>query len=136
MIVGMTGSRYGISPKASMQLELFLLENDIKEVHHGDCVGADTHFHNEAVSQKIKTVVHPPNIKKLRSFCQGDVTKKPLPYLVRNRNIVNGSDMLIAFPSTKHEVIRSGTWYTIRYAIKMKKKIMIVFSDGDTKILN
>lgn len=37
-------------------------------------------------------------------------------YLVRDRMIVDGSDVLLAFPRSPVERRRSGTWYTVRYA--------------------
>ena len=39
--------------------------------------------------------------------------------------------MLIAFPSTQFEIQRSGTWQTIRYARKLKKKILIIYPNGE-----
>jgi hypothetical protein len=68
----------------------------------------------------MKLIVHPPNINTLRSHCKGDEVRVPKSYLERNRDIVDASDTMIAFPSTKHEVQRSGTWYTIKYAKKQK----------------
>jgi len=120
MIIGMTGSRDGISEDAFANLIKFLNENmsNITEGHHGDCKGADTIFHNELTKMEIKTIVHPPSVKTMRSFCEGDEIRDPKSYLERNKDIVNESDLLIAFPSTQKEVLRSGTWSTIRYARK------------------
>ena len=117
-------------------LQLLLLSNKIKEVHHGDCVGSVTDFHNECVSRKITTIIHPPNVNSMRSFCKGDEIKEPQPYLTRNKSIVNSSDMLIAFPKTEIETSRSGTWSTVRYAKTRKKKIIIVFPSGEIERIN
>jgi hypothetical protein len=38
--------------------------------------------------------------------------------------------MLIAFPTSKKEILRSGTWACIRYAKKQKKDIFIIYTDG------
>ena len=46
MILGITGSREGLSIEARSILENFLDQNDVNEVHHGDCVGADSDVHN------------------------------------------------------------------------------------------
>ena len=62
----------------------------------------------------------------MRAFCIGTIVKEPQPYLQRNHNIVNECDMLVAFPSTSNEVLRSGTWSTIRYAKKAKKPVEII----------
>ena len=146
MKLGMTGSREGVSKQALNALREFLEKNqhEITECHHGDCVGADTTFHNEVVKTKKKTynnaeskqqemmrlIIHPPNVNTLRSHCKGDEARVPKSYLERNRDVVNESDTLIAFPSTRHEVARSGTWYTIRYAKKQNKTIHIIYPDG------
>jgi hypothetical protein len=109
MKLGMTGSRKGISDSALKTLQEFLDTNKIEEGHHGDCRGADTTFHKEITKNKIKSIIHPPSNPTMRSFCKGDESRKPLPYLDRNHEIVDESDELIAFPATKQEVIRSGS---------------------------
>lgn len=40
------------------------------------------------------------------------------PYLQRNDALVEHADLLIAFPRTADEVLRSGTWSTVRRARK------------------
>lgn len=51
---------------------------------------------------------------------------KQKPYLERNTDIVTNSDIIIGCPlDPTKEVIRSGTWSTIRKAKKMNKKIFI-----------
>lgn len=131
--LGMTGSRMGMTEKAEIILKKFLNNNIIIEAHHGDCIGADEKFHEIVLENKIKTIIHPPKNNTMRSFCKGDEIRKPLDYIQRNHSIVNETDMLIAFPSTKTEIIRSGSWATIRYAKKNKKPILIIFTDGTTQ---
>lgn len=72
----------------------------------------------------------------MRSYCQGDVIKEEKEYIQRNHDIVDDSDMLIAFPSTMNEILRSGTWATIRYAKKRGKMVLIIFPDGSTEMIN
>ena len=100
MKLGMTGSREGITKQALKALKEFLENNKYKitECHHGDCVGADTTFHNEVTKiknkayndaeskqqEKMRLIVHPPNVNTLRSHCQGDEVKIPKSYLERN----------------------------------------------------
>ena len=43
----------------------------------------------------------------------------------RNKDIVNSCDILIACPENDKEVIRSGTWSTIRYAKKINKTVLL-----------
>ena len=44
-----------------------------------------------------------------------------MPYLERNKNIVNAVDFIIAAPDGP-EKVRSGTWSTVRYAKKVGTK--------------
>lgn len=136
MKIGMTGNRNGISQHALVELNKILESNNVSEAHHGDCIGADTNFHNVCKSLNIPIIIHPPDNDSQRSFCESDTIREPKPYLVRNRDIVNECDILIAFPATKDEVLRSGTWSTVRYAVKKNKMIMIVFPDGEIKKSN
>ena len=72
-------------------------------------------------------MIHPPNIKDKRAFCNDYRFSFPeKPYLERNHDIVDNSDVLIATPKESVEQIRSGTWATIRYAKKLNKPIMIM----------
>jgi len=57
----------------------------------------------------------------------------PKEPLARNRDIVNMSDILIAAPGEKAEVLRSGTWATIRYARKMSRKLLVIYPKGSCK---
>ncbi len=108
----------------------FIGKNEIIEAHHGDCVGVDKDFHDMCSQCSIKTIIHPPSDNKLRANCSGDVILPQKKYLDRNHDIVNNSDLLIAFPSSKKEILRSGTWATIRYAKKNNKKTIVIFADG------
>ena len=134
--IGMSGTRNGISKEALTELRKFLSTNEISEAHHGDCIGADHDFHNEAKLYEIQIIIHPHNIDYMRSFCKGGTVRPAKPYLTRNRNIVDETDILLAFPPTKQEIIRSGTWSTIRYAKRKNKKIFIIFPDGEVKKIN
>jgi hypothetical protein len=136
MKLGMTGNRNGISECALSELKKFVETNNISEAHHGDCVGADTDFHNLCESFSIPIIIHPPDNNFHRSFCKSKSIRTPKPYLVRNHDIVDECDVLIAFPETKTEVIRSGTWSTVRYATKNNKKVIIIFPDGEIKKIN
>lgn len=102
-------------------------------LHHGDCVGADAHMHEFARLFDMKIVVHPPNRNSLRAFCllkDGDKIMSSKPYLIRNRDIVDQTQVLIAAPRTMTELLRSGTWSTVRYARRLKRLIIVVWPDG------
>lgn len=122
----MTGSRTGMTKHQKNFMAVFFDENNITEVHHGDCIGADAEFHQMAIERNILTVIHPPDNSRNRAFCLGDKILGQLPYLVRNKAIVLATDLLVALPSTSTETVRSGTWSTVRYARNHKKPVHII----------
>lgn len=136
MKVGFTGTRQQPTPDATMALSELLARLQPTEAHHGDCVGADAIFHWYVLTEcvGVKRVIHPPTNKAMRAFCTGTADRRePKPYLERNRDIVDETDVLLAMPQTAEETIRSGTWSTVRYARKAGKKIYIINPDGTVK---
>ena len=125
LIYGFTGTRKGLNENQKNQIILLLNENNINEVHHGDCVGGDTDFHNLCQNKNIKIIIHPPNINTMRTFCKSSYVLKPKPFLDRNKDIVNSCDILIACPENDKEILRSGTWSTMRYAKKINKPVLL-----------
>lgn len=132
---GFTGTRYGMTNEQKTNVKNLLL-NEIEKknniiIHHGDCIGADYDLHNicldilQLFNESIQIIIHPPNDKKLRAFCQSNNIQPEKNYLERNKNIVNNCNILIACPFSKNEIKRSGTWMTIRYAKKKNKEIFI-----------
>lgn len=130
MDVGFTGTRHGMTDAQVDTVNAFLSNKEIKCVHHGDCVGADTDFHGLATDSGLTVVIHPPEDDRLRAWNRSDDIREPKPYLARNRDIVDESDFLIATPETSREEPKGGTWYTIRYA-RAKKPVLVVWPDGD-----
>lgn len=49
---------------------------------------------------------------------------------VRNREIVADSELLIACPRTRDEVLRSGVWATIRAMRRARRPLYLVAPDG------
>lgn len=126
--IGFTGTQGQMTSNQVLQV-IRLLENlKPSEVHHGDCVGSDAFFHKLVRQTLPQTliVIHPPFDPKKRAFCEGDLILEAKPYLERNHDIVNQTSALIATPKTQHEVLRSGTWATIRTAKKLNKNLYIV----------
>jgi len=95
--------------------------------HHGDCVGADEEAHELAWRLHCDIVIHPPTDPKARAWCPSQTVREPLPYLERNKAIVRESGLLLATPASRTEVLRSGTWATIRYARKAGLDVHIYF---------
>ena len=134
--VGFTGTQRGMTSfqKHSFATVWEAIEDNIGQIdefHHGDCLGADKQAHEFTYGRYGGLVViHPPDVDAKRAWCAGDVEKEPLPYLKRNQKIVDACDVLIATPNEHKEVLRSGTWATIRRARKKKKTIFIIYPDG------
>ena len=134
--VGFTGTQQGMT---SQQLEtlgkiLNNLKADILNVHHGDCIGSDEEFHLMSQKLALPVVGHPPLKNDKRAFCAGFTEVRPRKdYLVRNKDIVDESDVLIAAPRLPKEELRSGTWATVRYARRIKKRTIVIFPDGKTE---
>jgi len=147
--LGFTGTLRGMSPlqkRVFVKFITMLLERKmIKEFHHGDAIGADydahyivKHLSDNTVGNPIKIYIHPPiNISK-RAFCKGAYfTHEAKEYLVRNKDIVNDSDIMTATPKEREEQWRgSGTWATIRYSKKKNKPLSVIHSDGKVEIFN
>lgn len=102
------------------------------EFHHGDCVGADEKAHNivRQVLADCTIFIHPPKNSSKRAGCEGDFVFAVKEYLERNKDIVNGTDRMIATPQEFEEQQRSGTWSTVRYAEKCGTIVYVILPDG------
>lgn len=123
--IGFTGSQKGLTGEQYALIWHFLTQHQ-GNFHHGDCIGADQVAHKIAEDLKYYIIIHPPTNESKRAFCKGQETRPPKPYLQRNHEIVDSCNILIAAPKEKHEVLRSGTWATIRYARKKNVPVLIV----------
>lgn len=133
MKIGFTGSRNGMTGQQATQfMQVVLgLARPISEFHHGDCVGADDTAHDLIrLNVGCKIVIHPPTRSVLRAWRKGDMFREEKNYIPRNCNIVDETDMLIATPNTDQEIMRSGTWQTVRYAKRQGKRTVIIYPDG------
>lgn len=139
MHLGFTGSSNTITgeQKEALLKELSrLLDKGVHTFHHGDCVVADQYAHYAAKMLGYVIHIHPPINPYARAFCVGaNVMHECKEYLDRNHDIVDSSDLLIAVSESTVEVLRSGTWSTIRYAKKLRKPIKIIFPDGKVELV-
>jgi hypothetical protein len=129
MRLGFTGTRLGMTPDQRTKIIGFYnMHLAISEAHIGDCAGADEQFHRFVSSrvQRPKLVGHPPILTEYRAFCTYDEEWMPKNYLDRDRDIVDCSDLLIAAPKSHKPDTRSGTWYTINYALKVGVPVLVV----------
>jgi len=135
-VVGFSGTRAGMTPPQKRAIRELIENTEIREVHHGDCAGADVTLHDMLIvmqARAFEIVVHPPEDGRYRAFCKGDRAEPALPYLDRNKEIVKTATVLWATPkeATEPEPGRGqGTWSTIRYARKRGVARVIVMPDG------
>jgi hypothetical protein len=132
MKLGITGTREGTSVEAMYTLRAVLQAIHPTELHHGDCVGADAeaHLSCRSLSEDTIIVIHPPFDDTFRAYLKADELREEEDYLTRNHNIAKECDILIAMPESAKEVVRSGTWATVRRAIANSKPVMIIDPTG------
>ena len=133
-MIAFTGNRYGLSKDQKDGIINILDTFQNMTLYHGDCIGSDTNFHDLCVEYKknninkqINIIIFPPDDDKLRGFNKGDIVMPVKPYLKRNEDMVKKCDILIACPIDKNkEILRSGTWATIRRGMKLNKTIYLL----------
>lgn len=134
MTVGFTGTRSGMSDKQKKEVIDYLCDiadfNSIDAVLHGGCIGADQDFHEICGGDVIREVYPGYSAKDKDSlvyrgtFEDASIVHEPQTHFKRNRDIVDRCDILIATPY--NNVKRGGTWYTIDYAKKTDKPVIIL----------
>ncbi len=124
--VGISGTRHGATSVQLAKITLLLgilKEQGAMNFRHGDCVGVDVEVADIAREFGYRIFVHPgPNgvgSKADYEYCS-------MPFLDRNKMIVDMSDVMLIVPYTNKEILRSGTWATYRYAKKMCVPIKMV----------
>jgi|SRR5215472_4717124 len=138
--IGFSGTRHGMTALqirgAYWTLNRIALtedqdpESELREVHHGDCTGADAEFHVIATAAGWRTVAHPPLNDRLRAWCKADEVREPKDYLARDRDIASETGVLIAAPASPVPVRGSGTWATIGYANQLRRPVWLCLPDG------
>lgn len=143
--IGFTGSRE--EPSAAQKNWLWdIVHAETRDgaglFHHGCCVGSDEFAHSVAkvlLSRAAleEIALHPPADPRLEMGYsdwdhKGCIWWPRRPYLQRNRDIVRMSDVILALPKEREEQ-KGGTWYTIRRAIKAKKRVLICYRDGEVE---
>jgi hypothetical protein len=134
--VGITATRKGLTAAQEAALGRVLDEEWVAGGvvgHHGDCVGGDARADMLMRQRRYLIHVHPPDEDRYRAFLQRGAVKvsKPKPYLGRNHDIVDDCEVLIALPRLSFEELRSGTWATVRYARRLKRRIILIYPNGD-----
>ena len=111
MNIGFTGTRQGMSAHQLAELRMYLRAWAPGTFHHGAAVGADTEAARVATELGYEIKAYPA-IKGHE--------------LERNLLIVAACDRLLATPYQDVEILRSGTWATVRYARKAHKTVILL----------
>lgn len=132
MIMSFTGSQRGMSGAQARSFTTLVQELRPKAFRMGDCIGADATAHGiiRAVVPTCFTVAHPPDDDSRRAWCVTDLTEEPKPYLERDDDLARGGDLLAATPAEFEEVLRSGTWATIRRALTAGTPVTVIWRCG------
>jgi hypothetical protein len=136
VILGVTGSSTVITGEQLAAMEQHMILRQPDAMAHGDCIIADAMAHKtfrQLFPCRVITI-WPPSLPRLRAFCgAGDPyceIMDPRPYLERDRRIAQECDELLAVPDSWGEVLRSGTWATVRYALTDGKLVTVIWPDG------
>ena len=143
MIWGQTGTRHGATRLQLASIGWLWSRYEIKELHDGDCKGADAQLYDLAGAFGVRRVLHPPTNPKNRAFCglrdcvlideaTTDIWTE-YPYFVRDRHIVDASQVMVATPKQYFETedkMPGGTWYTIYYTREQNLPLAIVWPNG------
>lgn len=143
MKIGFTGTRNGMTAAQKGAVTRFLnatlsLPKSNNEAHHGDCIGSDAEFHY-LVYDLARTVIHPgysannPTDDSKRAYCEGNEIRGPKNHFARNRDIIDETEMLLSTPPCKPLPSSGGTAYTIGYARKQRKPIVVIYPDGEVE---
>lgn len=132
--VAFTGTRRGLTlaQHATLMTVLAELHAPGAQIHLGDCVGADAEAHRIATEIGYFRYGHPGDTGELRANLDYESLAPPTDPLDRNRRMVALGQILVACPGQDHEIQRSGTWATVRYARDRDLPIIFVWPDGHT----
>lgn len=134
MKVGFTGTQQGMSSEQRATVaEILNSLGHISVAIHGACIGADYDFNQICSEMDIPIEAYPSTIKGKTAECVGAWLHPPMPPLDRNRAIVERADIILACPAQYEEILRSGTWATVRYARKANVKLIIIYPNGVTR---
>lgn len=158
--VGFTGTRQGMTADQLAELRKRLSRSTdgggtdwrmFSQFHHGDCVGADEEAHDmmrvlrsRYWPLRVDIHIHPPKDFRWRAHCDARMAYNELlttrvwdeeDYLVRDRRIVDSTDILIGCPAGFDLRSHGGTTYTVKYALSTGKPVVVIWPDGRTEMM-
>ncbi|KKM83389.1 hypothetical protein LCGC14_1309850 [marine sediment metagenome] len=140
--LGFTGTRHGMTSKQIWSITKLLDKagNDVRELHHGNAIGADAEVHSILTLKfpDVEIIKHPSTLVTQQALTPPSKVCPlcPMAPLDRNKHIVDNSDVLVAAPKGYKQEQRSGTWATIRYAWEHGHTVVIVWPNGHMEQLD
>ncbi len=137
--IGFTGSRMGMSQPQDQVFRLLLQERvrnyRVKRFVHGGAVGADEQADRIAKEFRIPIVIRPASEDRYLYWREKNdgiarAIHSPEEPLDRNRQIVESVQEMFATPRQMTEMLRSGTWMTIRHSRRQEVPLIIILPDG------
>jgi len=129
-----SGSRQGMTTIQRNKILEFLKENKdkIKEIHHGDEIGAEQLFHTLCFENDLmdKIIIHPLNNRKYRALCKAPIIHKVTNHETRKKNIVSQTNFLLVATDSYSNNIRSGCWSLVKIAQAYNLSVLIIFPNG------
>jgi hypothetical protein len=147
MKIGFTGTRNGMTPAQKTAFSRLISQLRPDEFRHGACIGADTdsvcvaRFLSIPVRIAMPGVFAKSGLNHLRSQAainESTIESPPMTMFARNRLLVDSSDQIIAAPKQNERPAAKsggGTWQTIEYAEKRRKRVHIIWPDGRVETL-
>lgn len=145
MNLGMTGTRNGAT-QAQQKTFTELLAKLASEAkfdpftfRHGSCMGADVEgarLVRLVFGERAKIISH-PGLEDDPCRTVSGVDDETLPgkgHFARNRDIVNLTDCLVAFPPTKPLPTKGGTAFTVNFAMNKGKLVRVIWPDGTVEV--
>ena len=136
MVVGITGTSRGPTPRQHDAMRYFLSKMPMTRFVHGAAPGVDTLAHHivRRFHPDICIEVHPSNLPTRSSILtmpMGNMEVWPeQDPLERDRVMVGRVWGLLAVPNTDVEVVSSGTWSTVRYGREIGLPVYLVTQSG------
>lgn len=145
MELACTATQHGLTDAQTRGVSGFFsmyhVTDRINSLHNGGCIGGDEEIAEIAYSflPRINIILHPGDTPKKWSTRVFELASEIFPHrgnLERNRYMVDIATHVLACPREGTEVLRSGTWATIRYAKKTGKRLTIIYPSGEIEEWN
>lgn len=140
--LAVTATQGGGTPEQLWEAANFLQSCvELEEFHHGGCVGGDEElaFLVSRMLPHVQVHLHPGSTPEKYATYAYDISSWVVydakDNLERNQDMVNATDHLLGMPGEAEEILRSGTWATIRYARKAGRPHTLLYPDGTVHYL-